>query len=141
MQKKTPAVNPFYCGLTVHRYTEYSKKITKHLRAALITDLHSTIYGSAQEPLLTAVHSSSPDLILMAGDIADHKVPHKGTLLLLEGLKGQYPCYYVTGNHEHWIHQIPDIKKMFTGYGVTVLGGRTIRTAIKGQPLNHRRSG
>lgn len=89
MQKKTPAVNPFYCGLTVHRYTEYSKKITKHLRAALITDLHSTIYGSAQEPLLTAVHSSSPDLILMAGDIADHKVPHKGTLLLLEGLKGQ----------------------------------------------------
>ena len=135
MQKKTPAVNPFYCGLTVHRYTEYSKKITKHLRAALITDLHSTIYGSAQEPLLTAVHSHSPDLILMAGDIADHKVPHKGTLLLLEGLKGQYPCYYVTGNHEHWIHQIPDIKKMFTGYGVTVLGGRTIRTAIKGQPL------
>ena len=51
MQKKTHAVNPFYCGLTVHRYTEYSKKITKHLRAALITDLHSTIYGSAQEPL------------------------------------------------------------------------------------------
>ena len=50
MQKKTHAVNPFYCGLTVHRYTEYSKKITKHLRAALITDLHSTIYGSAQEP-------------------------------------------------------------------------------------------
>ena len=135
MQKKTHAVNPFYCGLTVHRYTEYSKKITKHLRAALITDLHSTIYDSAQEPLLTAVHSHSPDLILMAGDIADHKVPHKGTLLLLEGLKGQYPCYYVTGNHEHWIHQIPDIKKMFTGYGVTVLGGRTIRTAIKGQPL------
>ena len=43
MQKKTHAVNPFYCGLTVHRYTEYSKKLTKRLRAALITDLHSTI--------------------------------------------------------------------------------------------------
>ena len=135
MQKKTHAVNPFYCGLTVHRYTEYSKKLTKRLRAALITDLHSTIYGSAQEPILKALQSHRPDLVLMAGDIADHKVPHKGTLLLLEGLKGQYPCYYVTGNHEHWIHQIPDIKKMFTGYGVTVLGGQTIRTTIKGQPL------
>ncbi|MCD7871189.1 MAG: metallophosphoesterase, partial [Enterocloster clostridioformis] len=135
MQKKTHAVNPFYCGLTVHRYTEYSKKLTKRLRAALITDLHSTIYGSAQEPILKALQSHRADLVLMAGDIADHKVPHKGTLLLLEGLKGQYPCYYVTGNHEHWIHQIPDIKKMFTGYGVTVLGGQTIRTTIKGQPL------
>lgn len=43
MQKKTHAVNPFYCGLIVHRYTEYSKKITKHLRAALITDLHLSL--------------------------------------------------------------------------------------------------
>ena len=95
MQKKTYAVNPFYCGLTVHRYTEYSKKLTKHLRAALITDLHSTIYGSAQEPLLKALHSHRPDVILMAGDIADHKVPHKGTLLL-RGLEGTIPlllCY------------------------------------------------
>ena len=83
MQKKTHAVNPFYCGLTVHRYTEYSKKLTKRLRAALITDLHSTIYGSAQEPILKALQSHRADLVLMAGDIADHKVPHKGTIPLL----------------------------------------------------------
>ena len=78
MQKKTHAVNPFYCGLTVHRYTEYSKKITKHLRAALITDLHSTIYGSAQEPLLTAVHSHSPDLISWQAILLITKSPTKG---------------------------------------------------------------
>ena len=87
MQSNAHVKNPFYCGLTIGRYTEYTRKLASPLRAALIADLHSTIYGSAQEPLLEAIHSHRPDLVLMAGDIADHKVPHKGTLLLLEGLK------------------------------------------------------
>lgn len=134
--KKNPCLaNPLYCGLTVCSYTIYSPKITTPIRAALITDLHSTKYGAKQEILLETIHRQKPDLILMAGDIADHKVPVDGTLLLLEGLKDRYPCFYVSGNHEHWTGEMPVIRKMFTEHGVTVLSGSTARITIDGQIL------
>lgn len=136
--KKNPCLaNPLYCGLTVCSYTIYSPKITTPIRAALITDLHSTKYGAKQEILLETIHRQKPDLILMAGDIADHKVPVDGTLLLLEGLKDRYPCFYVSGNHEHWTGEMPVIRKMFTEHGVTVLSGSTARITIDGLLAPH----
>lgn len=135
MKKNPSRTNPLYCGLTTRGYTIYSKKISHPLRAALITDLHSTIYGEGQEKLLNAIHRQKPDLILMAGDIADHKVPMDGTLLLLKGLKGRYPCFYVFGNHEHWTGKIPMLRDIFTGHGVTVLCGDAAPVSLGGQTL------
>ena len=135
MKKRTRITNPFYCGLTVRSYTEHTHKITRPLRAALITDLHSTTYGPCQEILLEAIRRQCPDLILMSGDIADHKVPIDGTLLLLEGLKAGYPCFYVSGNHEQWTGEMPALCKMFTEHGVTVLSGTTARLTLGNQAL------
>ena len=135
MKKRTRITNPFYCGLTVRSYTEHTHKITRPLRAALITDLHSTTYGPCQEILLEAIRRQCPDLILMAGDIADHKVPIDGTLLLLEGLKAGYPCFYVSVNHEQWTGEMPALCKMFTEHGVTVLSGTTARLTLGNQAL------
>lgn len=135
MQKKPCLTNPLYCGLTIRCYTVCSTKIVRPIRAALVTDLHSTIYGMAQEKLLKAIDSQKPHLVLMAGDIADHKVPIKGTLLLLRGLKGKYPCFYVFGNHEHWTGKIPELGRLFTDHQVSVLSGATAKIPIEGQPL------
>lgn len=135
MSIKRNFVNPFHCGLTTCSYTIYSSKITRPLRAVLITDLHSTMYGRNQEILLEAIHRQQPGVIFMAGDIADHKVPVDGTRLLLAGLKGKYPSFYVSGNHEEWTGEMPSIRRMFTDYGVTVLCGETRVITLGGQSL------
>lgn len=127
--------DPFYRRLTIRRYAEHSVKIIRPLRAVLITDLHSTIYGNRQEILLKAIWKYKPDLILMAGDIADHKVPHEGTLLLLKGIEGTCPGFYVSGNHEQWTGHMPAIQNMFASHGITVLSGRTVRIQTGGQTL------
>lgn len=135
MKKQTFPKHPLYSGLTIRNYTEYSNKITHPLRAALITDLHSTKYGDRQELLLAAIHRQRPDLILMAGDIADHKAPMDGTLLLLDGLKARYPSFYVSGNHEHWTGEMESIRGLFADRGVTVLAGDTKCITLGGQSL------
>lgn len=91
----------FYNGLTIREYVIHSEKINKPVNIVLITDLHSHIYGHNQHDLINLVKKQKPNLILLAGDIADDDVPIRGTELFLEGLRDVCPIYYVTGNHEY----------------------------------------
>lgn len=59
----------------------------------------------------------------MVGDIADDERPHDATEQLLATIGSEYPCYYVTGNHEYWFNDISAIKDVIRSYGVTVLEG------------------
>lgn len=127
--------SPFDCRLTVRRYREYSDKLTGSLRAVIIADLHSTLYGERQELLLEAVRRLRPDLILMPGDIADHKVPLKGTRLLLEGIRGMCPAFYVSGNHEQWTGRMPELIRLFEEHGVRTLAGETAQVTVRGERL------
>lgn len=135
MRKQNPLTAALNCDLTVSSYTEYSDKITSPVRIALLSDLHSTIYGDKQQILLSAVRRQRPDLILMAGDIADHKVSHHGTCMLLDGIGKTWPCFYASGNHEHWTREMPAIRKMFTSRNITVLSGGTVPVTVRGQTL------
>jgi len=126
----------FYNGLTVKRYVIRSEKITESVRLALLTDLHSCFYGKEQKKLLEKIHAQSPDIVLLSGDIADDKMPHAGTIALLEGIAGKYPCYYVTGNHEFWSNEVDRIKDMFKKYNVKVLEGNNDTITIRNQKIN-----
>ena len=42
------------------------------------------------------------DIILLGGDIFDDKLPDDNAKAFLAGIADRYPCWYVTGNHEHW---------------------------------------
>ena len=81
-------------------YTVESDKLSEPVRIALLTDLHSCRYGENQKNLINAVKAQNPDIVLLGGDIFDDKVPHKNAELTVKQLAEQYPCYYVTGNHE-----------------------------------------
>ena len=118
----------FWQGLTVRPYSIETKKVSSTVRLAVLTDLHSSRYGSKQETLIHAVQEQNPDIVLFAGDIADDKLPHDNTKLLLAAIGHSYPCYYVTGNHEFRTGEVEKIKEMFRSCGVTVLGG-TAETA------------
>lgn len=113
----------FYNGLVVRKYNIISEKLSagESVRLALITDLHSHIYGTNQTKIVSLIKKQNPDIIVLAGDIADDVVPIEGTELFLKALQGYRPIYYVTGNHEFWSKDIINIKATIQKYGVTIL--------------------
>jgi predicted MPP superfamily phosphohydrolase len=124
-------------SIIVTPYTLPSLKLVADddLTIVLITDLHSTIHKNNQQSLIDKIKQANPDLILMAGDIADDVVPILGTQLLLEGIQGLAPIYYVTGNHEFWAEDIGQIRELFISYGVTILSANYVHQEIKGISL------
>lgn len=117
-------------------YTVESDKISAPVRIALLTDLHSCRYGENQKNLIAAVQEQSPDIVLLGGDIFDDKVPHKNAELMVKQLAEQYPCYYVTGNHEYWSREVGAILDIIEGYGIKVLSGACDTIEVNGQTLN-----
>lgn len=119
-------------NLTVRNYIITSDKLNKEdLNIILIADLHSTIYKNNQKQLIDMVTSQKPDLILLAGDIADDIVPILGTKLFLDGVKDIAPMYYVKGNHEYWSKNTDYIDDVFKSYGVNILSDNYIQTSVK----------
>lgn len=117
---------------------EYSQKtdlVTDKVKIALIADLHRTFYGENQQELIEKINAYSPHLILLAGDIVDEDVSRDGTKALLSAIGKEYPCYYVTGNHEFWTNEIETVKNMPSSYAVTVLSGEVCSVTVNGQDL------
>ena len=110
-------------GLTVEKYIINSNQlgVNESLRIVLITDLHSHIYGENQTKLVSLIKNQNPDIIALAGDIADDEMSLEGTKLFLAGIKGYVPIYYVSGNHEFWSNDIKNIKDTIRKYDVTIL--------------------
>jgi uncharacterized membrane protein YsdA (DUF1294 family) len=115
----------FDSRLTVSRYEVESDKVNGQVTFALVTDLHSCSYGDGQEELLKAINAESPDAVLLCGDIFDDGLPPDNAEQFVGGVSAQYPCYYVSGNHEFWSGIADDFKAIIESYGVTVLAGTT----------------
>jgi len=113
-------------GLVVRRYVLSSKKLTDPVRLLILSDLHSSMYGKNQSLLLAKIRELKPDLVFLVGDIVDDKRPQEGALQLLEAIAPEYPCFYVTGNHEFWSGRADNIK---TQFAVTAL--RFWRVTVK----------
>jgi len=113
----------FYNGLVVKKYIITTNKLNmgESVRIVLITDLHSHIYGQNQTKLVSLIKKQKPDIIALAGDIADDVVPIEGTKQFLASIKGLAPTYYVSGNHEFWSDNINNIKATIREYDVTIL--------------------
>ncbi len=116
-------ISAFYNGLVVKKYIITSDKFEsgERVRIVLIADLHSHIYGKEQSRIVSLIKKQNPDIIALAGDIADDEVPIEGAEQFLKGLKGSAPIYYVTGNHEFWSGDIKNIKDIILRYEVNIL--------------------
>lgn len=126
----------FDTRLKLQSYVLESEKIARPVRIALITDLHSCYYGDGQSRLIEAVNKQQPDIILLGGDICDDRIPNDNTEALLKGIAGEYPCFYVTGNHEYWSDDINSILDLFRSYDVTILDGDSVTLEVNGQKIN-----
>ena len=102
------------------------------IRLAVVTDLHSCRYGFKQRALVENVADSRPDAVLMVGDIFDDRLPDEGAKDFIVAVVSNYPCYYVSGNHEYWSERVHEMKKWLREVGVTVLEGEVVTAELKG---------
>lgn len=127
----------FYNGLVVRNYTVKTNKLLNNqsVRIVLISDLHSYVHGKNQSKIANKIRAQNPDIIALAGDIADDKVPIEGTKLFLEAIKDISPIYYVTGNHEIGSGEVDNIKDVFRSFGVNVMESNYKEISINGIEL------
>lgn len=122
-------------GLTVRHYTRATAKVTAPIRLVMLSDYHSTGFGKNQKNLVEAIRKQKPDILLMAGDMVDDERPEDNARQLFEQLGQDYPCFYVSGNHECWTGRLDEVKEEIRSYGITVLEGDVLTVNIKGQEL------
>jgi len=117
-----------------------------HVRAAFLTDLHNSTWGSRYELLLDAIDLEDPDLILVGGDMIT-AVPGKTTDFaeeLMADLAARYPVYYACGNHEYRLRLYPETygelyKHYFAAlkkFGIIFLADRHALTVVNGVRLS-----
>lgn len=115
--------------LQVVTYSVKSDQLISPVRVACIADLHCCDWGEGQRKLLDAVDAAVPDVVVLVGDILDDTMPLEQGYTVLEHLAANWPCYYVTGNHDaHLTEQV-------AAFGITVLDNRAETVEIGAQSL------
>lgn len=121
--------------LTLRTYTVVSPKLTAEVRLAVVTDFHSS---DNADDVVAMVASCAPDAVLMVGDMFDDDTqnrPTERTLSLMRQLSAQYPCYYVSGNHEAWTGEMDALYQQTEEAGVTVLRMSSGVLTVRGQRI------
>ena len=97
-------------------------------RLVVLSDLHGAEFGEGNGDLLDAVAAQAPDYIFYLGDLEDkYRGPVPGyPEETARGLAAIAPTYYVTGNHEWAIGDVPELKEDLEAGGVTVLSNRFV---------------
>ena len=106
-------------------------------RAVVLGDLHSTWFGGKNGKLLEAVKAQEPEYIFLVGDLLDafRDVPEGYAEETAAGLAGIAPTYYVTGNHEWAVGDVPELKKALEARGVTVLSNEFVTLERNGDAV------
>ena len=121
--------------LILRTYTVVSPKLTAEVRLAVVTDFHSS---DNADDVVAMVTSCAPDAVLMVGDMFDDDTanrPPERTLSLMRQLSAQYPCYYVSGNHEAWTGEMDALYQQTEEAGVTVLRMSSGVLTVRGQRI------
>lgn len=121
--------------LILRTYTVASPKLTAEVRLAVVTDFHSS---DNADDVVAMVASCAPDAVLMVGDMFDDDIanrPTERTLSLMRQLSAQYPCYYVSGNHEAWTGEMDALYQQTEEAGVTVLRMSSGVLTVRGQRI------
>lgn len=121
--------------LILRTYTVVSPKLTAEVRLAVVTDFHSS---DNADDVVAMVASCAPDAVLLVGDMFDDDIanrPTERTLSLMRQLSAQYPCYYVSGNHEAWTGEMDALYQQTGEAGVTVLRMSSGVLTVRGQRI------
>jgi hypothetical protein len=106
-------------------------------RFVVLGDVHTSYFGEDNKKLFAAVEAEAPAYIFLVGDLIDafHEVPTGYAASIAEGLTAIAPTYYVTGNHEWAIGDVPALKEELTAHGVTVLTNQFMELERNGDAI------
>lgn len=122
--------------MIVRTYTVESDKIDKPVRLAVLTDFHGCDYGPDGADLLQEVAELQPDAILLIGDMFSADGDAEEELRMFRQLDSIAFTYYVTGNHEYWEYDVPQLVECIKDTGVTVLDQNCVSLVVDGQRIN-----
>lgn len=110
-------------------------KISKEFEGytiAHISDLHNKGFGNNQKNLLKKIQGTSPDIIVITGDLIDRRKYDLDTaMVFIHGAMDIAPVYYVSGNHEAWSGDYENIRNQLQSSGVQILDDHKVEL-IKG---------
>lgn len=96
-------------------------------KIAHISDLHNAEFGNNNEKLLSVIKDSSPDIIVITGDIVDSRQTDvQIARKFINNTSEIAPVYYVTGNHEARVSQENQIDNIKLNKNITVLHNKDI---------------
>lgn len=121
--------------LKVVEYELKTDKISNSVKIALITDLHSCLYGEGQYRLIQEIDKKHPDAVFLVGDIFDDNYINNNSRILIDNIAPKYKTYYVSGNHEWWSGKMYEHFKYLDDAGVIVLRGNSDKLNINGNNI------
>ncbi|KAK6033170.1 Ser/Thr phosphatase family protein [Ostertagia ostertagi] len=117
-----------YTTFTEPVYTRVTIPLKKlqhgELRLALLSDLHigPTVGQTRMEKIAQLTNKLNPDIIAIAGDLADGYVRDFATAAApLCSLKAKYGVYFATGNHEYMHGNVEEWFSYLDSCNITVL--------------------
>lgn len=117
-------------------YEIETDEMSADVRLALVSDLHACFYGGGAASIIRKIDKDKPDIVLLAGDIFDDRLPEGNAKKFLDNVSKKYKCFYVTGNHEYWSDDTEEMVKYVKDVGITVLEGDCETIEINGQTIN-----
>ncbi len=113
-------------SLQVEQFTYLSPQLPAGFDGCVVvqlSDLHGAVFGEDNRELIGQVRELEPDYIFLTGDLLDRwrRTPHSYAVELGRSLAGIAPTYFVTGNHEWALPDVPGLKRKLEAAGVTVL--------------------
>ena len=113
-------------SLQVERFSYASPRLPAGFDGCVVvqlSDLHGALFGEDNRELIDAVQAEEPDYIFLTGDLLDRyrRTPHSYAADLGRAMAAIAPTYFVTGNHEWALPDVPGLKRALEEAGVTVL--------------------
>lgn len=117
--------------LQVQQFTYVSPRLPEDFSGCVIvqlSDLHGALFGEDNRDLVERVRAAQPDYIFLTGDLLDQyrQTPQSYALELARALAALAPTYFVTGNHEWALPDVPGLKRGLREAGVTVLSNESV---------------
>ena len=106
-------------------YQETSRKVSRNIRVAVVSDIHNREYGENNAELISDLRALKPDLILFPGDMVIRDQDDYQPMLDLVSRSSEIaPCYGILGNHESeriYYGNDKDLPKRFENAGLMLL--------------------
>ena len=122
--------------VAVRTYTVKSDKVVRPVRLAVLADYHGCDDGVYGATMVKQVEALRPDAILLVGDMFSADGDPEAELRMFRQLDSIAFTYYVTGNHEYWEHDVPQLLARIADTGVTVLDQSCVSMVVDGLRIN-----